>query len=87
MSPQAELERKTLSILKKGWMPTSNKNLLTFAAMGVLMFVYGQAAHTLGYTQAQADCKHQNAMINTNLHNELASHSNNIGSHPPPALF
>jgi hypothetical protein len=74
MSPQAELERKTLSILKKGWMPTSNKNLLTFAAMGVLMFVYGQAAHTLGYTQAQADCKHQNAMITTNLHKEHLLH-------------
>ena len=69
-----ELERKTLNILKKGWMPTSNKNLLTFTTMGVLMFVYGQAAHTLGYTQAQADCKYQNAMIITNLHKEQLLH-------------
>lgn len=61
------LERKAINILKKGWMPTSNKNLLTFTALGVLMFVFGQAAHTLGYTQAQADCKHQQGMINAQL--------------------
>ena len=63
-------------------MPTSNKNLLTFTVIGVVVFAFGQTIHALGYAQAQADCKHQNKLIGANIHNELSSHMAT-----PPASF
>jgi hypothetical protein len=69
----AELQSKTLKILKKGWMPTSNKNLLTFTTIGVLLTMLGSAAHSLGYQQAQADCEHKLKMTN-NSSDVMLSH-------------
>jgi hypothetical protein len=60
----SELERRTTSILKKGWTPTDNKNLLTFAAISGITFLVGAASYLLGYQQAQADCTHQSSLIN-----------------------
>lgn len=44
------LESKALNLLKHGYMPTDNKNLITFSALTSLVFLVGMAAYTTGYS-------------------------------------
>ena len=53
-----ELERKTINILRKGYMPTDNKNLLTFVAICVFVSTLGMLSYNFGQKQAQDSCTH-----------------------------
>jgi hypothetical protein len=48
-SSQSELESKTLQILKKGYMPADNKNLITFVSITTLFAITTAAAFALGF--------------------------------------
>jgi len=52
MNATQEIERKTLNILKTGYMPQDNKNLITWSAVTSLFIVTAAAAFQLGYKQA-----------------------------------
>jgi hypothetical protein len=49
MHDTQELENKTLQILKAGYMPADNKNLVTFVTIATLYAVTTAAAFALGF--------------------------------------
>ena len=67
-----ELERKTINILQKGYMPTSNKNLLTFVTISALIFAVGMPSYSFGYQQAQDDCAHNLQMYGSHIDHTLS---------------
>jgi len=52
MTNNDHLESKTLNILKNGYMPTDNKNLLTWGSLTALFIVSVASSFQLGYSQA-----------------------------------
>jgi len=52
MNTTQEIERKTLDILKTGYIPQDNKNLITWGLLTALLIVSVAAAFQLGYSQA-----------------------------------
>ncbi len=49
---QDAAQSKAFNILKKGYMPTDSKNLLTFGVLTALFVVSNGASFTLGYQQS-----------------------------------
>lgn len=48
------LESKAINILKGGYLPTDNKNLLTFGALTSTIFLVGMAAYSVGHTDGMS---------------------------------
>ena len=70
-----ELERKAINILRKGYMPTDNKNLLTFVAICGFIFTLGMLSYNFGYKQAQDNCTHSMQLLGSHTTNHILTKS------------
>lgn len=69
------LESKALNILKGGYMPTDNKNLITFATITSLFIVSSAAAFVLGYQLSSEATKNNLATVQSYAHLEAGIHT------------
>jgi hypothetical protein len=64
---QENLKNNAKNIITRGYMPTTTKNIIAFSVISVITL----GAHSLGYMQAQSDCKHANKLIDHSVNERL----------------